>query len=105
MTAKMIETLGEDLLVGYDIGCGFEGTVSRTSLGPAVKAKNLKFCVNAFHRYTHCYPCQLRYYPNVISGMGLEDLETFERMFSASNQLVSTIRYASPYHRRLFIEA
>ena len=37
--------------------------------------------------------------------MGLEDLETLERMFSASNQLASITRYASPYRRRLFIEA
>lgn len=67
--------------------------------------KRLKFCVNAFHGYTHCYPCQLRYHPNITNGIGLEDLETCERVFSSSNQLASVIRYASPYRRRLLIEA
>ena len=35
--------------------------------------------------------------------MGLEDLETMERIFSASNQLASVTRYASPYRRRVLI--
>lgn len=36
--------------------------------------------------------------------MGLEDLETLERLFSASNQLASLTRYMSPYRRRVFID-
>lgn len=36
--------------------------------------------------------------------MGLEDLETLERVFSSSNQLAPITRYASAYHRRLFID-
>ena len=36
--------------------------------------------------------------------MGLEDLETLERLFSASNQLASITRYMSPYRRRVFID-
>ncbi|KAJ3558562.1 hypothetical protein NM688_g856 [Phlebia brevispora] len=38
----------------------------------------------------------LRYHPNVIPGMGLEDLKTLEHMFSASNHLASITRY--PQH-------
>jgi hypothetical protein len=36
--------------------------------------------------------------------MGLEDLETLERVFSGSNVLSSVIRYMSKYHRRQFID-
>ncbi|KAJ3529004.1 hypothetical protein NM688_g7917 [Phlebia brevispora] len=105
MVAKMIDALEKDLSIGYDIGCEFEKTMGRTSLGALVKERGLRFVVNAFHRYTHCYPCQLRYHPNIVVSMRLEDLETLERTFSTSNHLASITRYASPYWRRLFIEA
>ena len=36
--------------------------------------------------------------------MGLEDLETLERIFSASNQLGGVTRYMSRYRRRVFID-
>lgn len=61
--------------------------------------------MNAFHGYTHCFLCQLQFHPNIIKGIGIEDLETMERIFSASNQLASIIRYATGYHRRLLIDA
>lgn len=35
--------------------------------------------------------------------MGLEDLETLERVFSSSNQLAPIVRYATAYRRRVFI--
>ncbi len=35
--------------------------------------------------------------------MGIEDLETLERIFSASNQLAIVTRYASAYRRKLLI--
>jgi hypothetical protein len=47
----------------------------------------------------------MQFHPNNIPGAGLEDLETMERIFSASNQIASVTRYASPYRRRLFLEA
>ena len=34
----------------------------------------------------------------------MEDFETMERIFSASNALATVTRYASPYRRRLFID-
>ncbi|KAH9913734.1 uncharacterized protein B0H18DRAFT_1108583 [Fomitopsis serialis] len=84
MTAKILEVFKEKILCGYDIGCTFEGTVRRSSLGVVVRvAKN---------------------HPNVIPKMGIEDLETLERVFSASNNLAPITRYASAYRRRLFIE-
>lgn len=36
--------------------------------------------------------------------MGLEDLETMERLFSASNALAPVIRYCSPFRRHQFID-
>ncbi|KAI0683926.1 hypothetical protein BC835DRAFT_1294591 [Cytidiella melzeri] len=103
--AKVLESIGQDTLGGYDIGCAFLSTVQRSSLGPAFQEKNSRFCVCAFHGYSHCHTCQMRFHPNNLTGAGLEDLETMERIFSASNQLASVTRYASPYRRRLFIEA
>lgn len=35
--------------------------------------------------------------------MGLEDLETLVRVFSASNQLAPVVRYATAYRRRVLI--
>lgn len=61
-------------------------------------------CVNAFHGYSHNYRCQLKHHPNVIKGIGIEDLETMERIFNATNRLASITRYMSPYRRLLFID-
>ncbi|KAG2363364.1 hypothetical protein BDR07DRAFT_1450743 [Suillus spraguei] len=46
-------------------------------------------CVDAFHGYTHSYACQDQNHPNVINGMGIEDLTTMECIFSSSNQLAT----------------
>jgi hypothetical protein len=105
IVAKAIETLGPRSLIGYDIGCSFETTVKSSSLGPAFSATGSRFCVCAFHAYSHCHTCQLQYHPNIIPGAGLEDLETMERIFSSLNHIASVTRYASPFRRRLFIEA
>jgi hypothetical protein len=63
-----------------------------------------RFCVNAFHGYAHNFACQKEFHPLYIPGVGLEDLETLERMFSGSNSLARQVRYASRYHRHLWIE-
>ncbi|KAI0343135.1 hypothetical protein BDW22DRAFT_1329220 [Trametopsis cervina] len=104
IVAKVLET-SKQVLLGYDVGCSFDTTTERSSLGPAFAASGGRFCVCAFHGYSHCYACQLEYHPNIIPGAGLEDLETMERLFSLTNALASVTRYASPYRRRLFIEA
>ncbi|KAI9059827.1 hypothetical protein FKP32DRAFT_1613970 [Trametes sanguinea] len=102
--AKSLRTLGPRLLFGYDIGCAFCGTIERSSLAPEFKRLLCRFCVNAFHGYSHNHRCQTQHHPSVIEGAGLEDLETMERIFSASNQLAPVIRYASRYHRRVLID-
>ena len=90
-------------MIGFDIGCTFKTTLLGSSLGDTFKASGCQVCVNAFHGYSHSYTCQLENHPNVIRGMGLEDLETMERIFSASNNLASVTRYASAYRRHLFL--
>ncbi|KAI0782170.1 hypothetical protein C8Q75DRAFT_795935 [Abortiporus biennis] len=103
--SKVLDTLKPGSLGGYDIGCSFLSTVKNSSLGSLFKQTDSSLCVNAFHGYTHNYICQLAHHPNVTKGIGLEDLETMERIFSSSNQLASIIRYASSYRRRLLIRA
>lgn len=60
--------------------------------------------MNTFHGYSHNWACQKQNHPNVIKGLGLEDLETLERIFSASNAVASLTRYATAYRRRVFID-
>ncbi|KZT06699.1 uncharacterized protein LAESUDRAFT_759194 [Laetiporus sulphureus 93-53] len=102
--AKALEVFGIRLLVSYDIGCVFQETAARSSLRPDWVQSGFQCCVNAFHGYTYNYTCQTQNHPNVIKGMGLEDGETLERLFSASNSLASVTRYVSPYHRQVLID-
>ncbi len=103
IVSKVLETTKKPL-IGYDVGCSFDVTVEKSSLGPQFAASGGQFCVCAFHGYAHSYTCQLEFHPNIIEGAGLEDLETMERLFSVTNMLASVTRYASPFRRRLFIE-
>ena len=103
MVAKALEVLGSNWLMGYDIGCAFSKTIMSSSLGPQFRAQNCRCCVNAFHGYSHSYDCQKQHHPNVIEGIGLEDLEIMECIFSSSNQLGSVTRYMTRYRRRVFI--
>ncbi|KAG6876186.1 hypothetical protein C0992_000548 [Termitomyces sp. T32_za158] len=102
--AKALEVLFPGFLTGYDIGCILEGTIDRSSLGKLFQERGCHCCVNAFHGYSHNYLCQVQHHPNVIEGMGLEDLETLERIFSSSNQVASVTRYMSKYRRRVFVD-
>jgi hypothetical protein len=104
MVSKALDVFGDQLLIGYDIGCSFQETVHASSLGPAFRELMCRFCVNAFHGYAHNFKCQSKNHPNVIEGMGLEDLETMEHIFSSSNQLGSLTRYMTAYNRRVYID-
>lgn len=101
--AMLLDLFGEKILIGFDIGCVFKTTLSNSSLGPKFKQSGSRVCVNAFHGYSHSYPCQVQNHPNVIEGIGIEDLETLERTFSKSNRLASVVRFASAYRRRTLI--
>lgn len=60
--------------------------------------------MGAFHGYAHSYLCQLFYHAHSVTGTGLEDFETMERIFSSSNGLASITRYTTGYRRQLLIE-
>ncbi|KAH9850543.1 hypothetical protein C2E23DRAFT_869967 [Lenzites betulinus] len=105
MVSKMLEVLDTPTLGGFDISCTFEGTIKSSSLGPAFQRSGSRICINAFHGYSHNYQCQLCNHPNIFPGIGLEDLEVIECIFSTSNHLASIVRYASAYCRRVLIDA
>lgn len=102
--AKALDVLEDRLLVGSDIGCSLVKTITSSSLGVRFMEKDCKCCVNAFHGYTHNWACQKINHPNVIKGLGLEDLETLERIFSASNTVASLTRYGTAYNRCVYID-
>lgn len=104
MVSKALAVLGPRLLIGYDIGCKFCGTIDRSSLGADFRRLECRCCVDAFHGYSHSHRCQTQHHPSIIEGAGIEDLGTMERIFSASNQLATTTRYASQFHRRVIID-
>jgi hypothetical protein len=104
IVSKGLDVFKERNLVGYDIGCSFDTTIKSSSLADRFIGSSWRMCVNAFHGYTHNFGCQVKNHPNAIDGMGLEDLETLERVFSSSNQLASVTRYASSYNRHVYID-
>ncbi|OJT11774.1 hypothetical protein TRAPUB_11681, partial [Trametes pubescens] len=102
--SKALAVLGPRLLIGYDIGCKFCGTIDRSSLGADFRRLECRCCVDVFHGYSHSHRCQTQHHPSIIEGAGIEDLGTMERIFSASNQLATITRYASQFHRRVIID-
>lgn len=94
----LLQALGSDLGVGYDIGCKFATTIKTSLLGPL--AAQLHFCslVGLFHGHAHGRLCQLSNLATYTKGLGLEDLEGCERFFSKSNALATAVRYASVFH-------
>jgi hypothetical protein len=102
--SKALATLGDRLLAGSDIGCALSATIASSSLGERFQSLGWRCCVNAFHGYAHNFACQLKNHPNNVEGVGLEDLETLERVFSSSNAVASVTRHATAYRRRVFID-
>ncbi|THU93778.1 hypothetical protein K435DRAFT_820167 [Dendrothele bispora CBS 962.96] len=88
---RLIDTLGERLAVGYDIGYGFKTTISKSAIG--LKAREKQYTSLTDHLGTY------------VEGNGLEDSEGCERFFSKSNALASSVRHASIFHRRQAIAA
>ncbi|KAI0083017.1 hypothetical protein BDY19DRAFT_981236 [Irpex rosettiformis] len=88
----------KDMTIGYDIGCAFTSTTNHSTLAPRILSRRLSFVVNAFHGYAHNRLCQTMFHILYKRGCGIEDLETMERVFSASNNVARTIRYASQFH-------
>jgi Kyakuja-Dileera-Zisupton transposase len=96
----LLEALGPGIGSGYDIGCGFGTTLDQSPLGDLARKLNYKVLVGSFHGHTHNHLFQLAYLATYVKGMGLKDLEGCERLFSKSNTLALSLRYASVFHRK-----
>ncbi|EJD44437.1 hypothetical protein AURDEDRAFT_48381, partial [Auricularia subglabra TFB-10046 SS5] len=96
--ARMIRVGMAGTRCGYDIGCAFQGTLDRSSLGQRARDAAITCGLNSFHGYGHNRLCQLGHHPLYQIGFGLEDLEICERFFSWINGVGRVVRHASHYH-------
>ena len=100
-------------IFGSHIGIGYSMTLvvhSRRQLNIAHSAHllmsityGLWYPLSMGMRATICI-CQLYHHPLYVTGFGLEDIETCERLFSSSNGLAPVTRYASAFHRHQAID-
>ncbi|KAI6100569.1 hypothetical protein F5141DRAFT_1190316 [Pisolithus sp. B1] len=105
VVSKLMATFGDGLSGGYDIRCQFQTTLATSTLGPQARHLNHTCLVGAFHGHAHHRLCQLSHLTLYVEGLGLEDLETCEHMFSKSNTLASTLQYATAFHQQQAINA
>lgn len=75
-----------------------------SSLAEKAELYDFIMVVNAFHGHAHERRCQLRNHPLYIKGVGLEDFEICERVFSSSNAVAVLIRHASYFHWIQFMD-
>ncbi|EIW75720.1 hypothetical protein CONPUDRAFT_26328, partial [Coniophora puteana RWD-64-598 SS2] len=101
---KSLDTLGDRLLIAFDIGCKLATTIGTSSIAAKFKKSGSRMCVDAFHGYTHNYSCQDKNHPTGVEGAGLEDFGIMERIFSLSNNLAIVVRYSSAFTRHQFID-
>lgn len=105
VTSKLIDVFGDHQCIGYDVSCAFSATIrDSTLLSQRAIKHQLQLVVDAFHGYSHNRLCQLRYHPLYRLGLGLEDLESCERVFSGSNSVSRVIRHASYFHWHQFLD-
>lgn len=91
---------GKKLIV-YDIGCTFKKTIAKSTLGEGLEAD---YTIPAMHGYAHNRLCQCSHHPKYVTGTGLEDFETCERFFSASNNCARVTRHATCFHRHQLLD-
>ncbi|QRW15389.1 hypothetical protein RhiLY_14388 [Ceratobasidium sp. AG-Ba] len=97
----LVRIFGDDILIGYDIGCTFRGTALRSPLvGPLVREHRTRFVTGSFHGYAHERKCQLSNHPLHTEGAGLESFEQNEQLFASTNTAAHPTRHSSPFHRR-----
>ncbi|TEB22436.1 hypothetical protein FA13DRAFT_1641384, partial [Coprinellus micaceus] len=58
LSIPLTKVLGKRLLIGYNIGCAFEGMIKSTTLGKRFIKLFSQCCVNTYHRYAHNFACQ-----------------------------------------------
>lgn len=101
---RLIDVFGENLCIGYDIMCMFWKIVKKSKIDSLAVSNQVEGAVPLFHGHAHNRLCQVHWHPNYIEGIGKEDLEGCEQVFSASNALAPGTRLASRFHRQQDIE-
>ncbi len=96
---QLLNLYGEDLGIGYDVGCKFGMTVSRSPLGVLACTLGFLALIGLFHGHAHQRECQIQNLGTYVTGQGLEDLEGCEHFFSGSNALASGTQHASRFHQ------
>ncbi|KAI0310830.1 hypothetical protein OF83DRAFT_1226273, partial [Amylostereum chailletii] len=87
----ILDIFGDDVRLGYDIGCSFTATIKKSSLARKALLCRLRMVVPAFHGYAHNHLCQLLFHPLMLLRFGIEDLELCERIFAAFNGLANSM--------------
>ncbi|KIM59696.1 hypothetical protein SCLCIDRAFT_27102 [Scleroderma citrinum Foug A] len=100
VVSRLLDAFGKGLGGGYDIGCKFKATLSRSSLAKSAWLLAHSSLVGSFHRHAHGRLCQLNHLATYVKGLGLEDLEGCEHTFLKSNALASTVHYSGIFHQR-----
>ncbi|KZV59756.1 hypothetical protein PENSPDRAFT_536120, partial [Peniophora sp. CONT] len=103
VTNRILTIFGQDQLLATDIGCSMKETIKKSSLGDRAASLRLHVIVNAFHGWAHKRECQLYNHPLFRKGLGIEDLEVCERIFSSLNGVAHAVRHASHFHYIQFI--
>jgi hypothetical protein len=102
---KLLSVFGSCLLMGYDIGCTFQGTVAHSALlGSQAQEMKFDMCVSSFHGPAHNQMCQIQNHPHNRLGAGLTDFENCETVFSSTNRIAMATCLASCYHRHQRID-
>lgn len=104
MTAKVLDVYGSNVFINYDIGCSFSSTLRSSSLGEQADQHNLHLGIPSWHGWSHNRLCQLSFHPLFATGLGLEDGEGCERIFSRTNSCARVTRHSTKYHRRQVID-
>ncbi|KAG1813901.1 uncharacterized protein BJ212DRAFT_1447699 [Suillus subaureus] len=102
-TNKILNVYSLNGTTGYDIGCLYSKTVAASSISLKASANHHRFLVNLFHGHAHNCQCQIQYHPLYQKGLGIEDLEMCEQIFSGSNAVAPVVRHVSYFHWLQFI--
>jgi hypothetical protein len=101
---RLLNKYGQRLGCAYDIGCAFDGTLRKSSLGKLADELQFGLMVGAFHGHAHNRLCQVKWHPLFVEGTGHFDGEGCEHIFSSSNDEARSTRHATWFHRRQAIE-
>ncbi|KAF8515504.1 hypothetical protein BU17DRAFT_51619, partial [Hysterangium stoloniferum] len=75
---EVIDTFGDHLMIGYDIGCRFSKTANSSPLlGPKICKHKTRFCVGSVHGHAHCCLCQIDWHPSYSRQQNRSDVSLF----------------------------